>query len=420
MFNINEKLNVSVIGLDYKGDGISKVNDFFIFTPGLLKDEQATIKIVNVKKNYAIGKLIEIHKKSIERISNTSTLGSIKLSHLSFKEQLKWQEEITKQTIDKVLSENINVKKTITDNNMYNYRNKVVFHCVYKPTLKLALYSNNNKNLTVINSFILAPKIVNDIILKLNESDITIKNKDLLNIIFKTNSKNEILITLVSKKLKFKELNNIINFLKDFKKVKGITLNFKKHKEKILSDKSILLYGNNLLYEGILLINDQSFMQVNYGVANLVYNLIEENIVGTKVVDAYSGVGSIGFSIYNDKYEITMIENNKENIRLANIIKDNNNFKNVKIVFENAEDVIDKYNPDTIILDPPRKGLDIKLINEVINNNIKRIIYLSCNLQTLARDLKVFNKSYNIIKIYPIKMFPQTASFETLVILSKK
>ncbi len=420
MLKVKNKIKVNIIGLDYKGDGISIVDDLYIFTPGLLKGEEATIELTRVKKKFAVGKVIKIHKKSIDRISNTSIFGSINLSHLSFLKQLKWQEDITKETMHKVLGNDINIKDIITDGKEYNYRNKVVFHAIYKPSLKLGLYSHNNKRLTAIDEFMLAPKIVNDIIFKLNKSNIIIKNKDIINISFKTNTKEEVLVTLVSSKKSFKELDEVVDFFKGFSNVKGITLNLKKHKEKILSNKSIILYGTNLLTEGILLMNDQSFMQVNYGVAELVYDLIKENIVGKTIVDAYSGVGSIGFKIYDEDYNITMIENNKENIKLANIIKENNNYKNIDIVMANAEDVIGDYMPDTIIVDPPRKGLNNELINAVINNNVKRVIYLSCDLQTQVRDLRVFVESYDILKVYPIKMFPQTSAFETLVILDKK
>lgn len=420
MLKVNDEIKVKIIDLDYKGDGIAKVDDLYIFTPGLLKAEEATIKIISLKKGYALGKVIKLHKKSLERTAETSIFGSINLSHLAFAKQLLWQQQITKTTMEKVLKGTINVSNTVTDNNPYNYRNKVVFHCLYDPFLKLSLYSHNNQQLTVVNNFMLAPKVVNEIILKLNESQILIKNKELLNIIFKTNTNNEVLVTLVSNKEEFKELNQIITFFKSFSNVKGLTLNLKKQKEKILSDKSIVLFGINLLTEGILLLNDQSFMQVNYQVANLVYNLVKDNIFGTKIVDAYCGVGSIGFSVYNEDYQITMIDNNRENIKLAKTIKRDNNFNNVKVVLANAEDVIKDYNPETIILDPPRKGLHTNLINSVISNNIKRVIYLSCDLQTLTRDLKAFSSDYNIINVYPIKMFPQTNAFETLVVLDKK
>ncbi len=420
MLKVKDRIKVNAIGLDYKGDGISIMDNLYVFIPGLLKDEEAIVEITYLKKNYAFGRVVEILKKSKNRISDTSIFGSINLSHLSFVEQLKWQEDITIETMEKVLGKDINFKEIVTDGKEYNYRNKVVFHCIYKPSLKLGLYSNNNQRLTAVDGFILAPKVINDIIFKLNKTNIIIKNKDIINIAFKTNSNDEVLVTLVSTKQNFKELDEVVNFFKGFSSVKGITLNLKKHQEKILSDKSVLLYGVNLLTEGKLLLNDLSFMQVNYGVAELVYELIKENIIGKNIVDAYSGIGSIGFKIYDENYNITMIENSKENIKLAKLIKDINNYNNIDIIHANAEDVISDYKPETIIVDPPRKGLDINLINAVISNNVKRVIYLSCDLQTLTRDLRIFTNSYKIVKVYPVKMFPQTNSFETLVILDKK
>lgn len=420
MLKVNEKLKVKIIGLDYKGDGIAKIDNTFLFIPGVLEDEEVLVEIVSLKKNYGTAKLLEVIVSSTDRVKPTSQLGSLSLEHLSFEKQLLWQEKITKQTLEKVLNTNLNVLETITDGIETNYRNKVVFHVIKGNLLKLGLFSSNNQDLVVVNNFVLANKQVNELVKLINDSKIIIAENTLENIVFKNNSQDEILVTLVSKKSKFKGLNEIVKLLNKDNNVKGITINLKKQNNKIISNESILLYGNNLLKEGILLLNDQSFMQVNYGVANLVYQLIKENIYGIKIVDAYSGIGSIGFSIYDNNYQITMIENNDANINLAKVIKHNNNYHNVTIIKANAENVIKEHNPMTIIVDPPRKGLDKTLINALITNEIPKVIYLSCDLQTLVRDLKLFSHLYNFEKVYPIKMFPQTNSFETLVVLKRK
>lgn len=420
MIEKNKEYQVKIIDLDYKGDGIAKIGDSFIYISGLLKDEEAIIKITKLGRGFGVGEIIKILKESKDRTKETSKLGSLNLYHLSFKEQLNWQYKITKETLEKVLNKKVNVLETITDNIEFNYRNKVVFHVLKGKKLKLGLFSNNNQTLEVINNFILANEEVNKLIYAINNENIIIDENVLNNFIFRNNSNNEILVTITSTKKKFKGLDDIIKLLQQFNNIIGLTINIKVYKEKILSDKSFLIYGNNLLNEGNLLLNDQSFIQVNYGVMHLTYNIIRKNILGNSVVDAYAGVGSIGYSIYNENINLTIIENSLANIKLAKQIKDDNKYNNVEIIHANAEDVIKDYKVDSIIIDPPRKGVMKSLIDEIINNKINRVIYLSCDLQTLARDLKIFNELYKIDKVYPIKMFPQTNSFETLVIMTKK
>lgn len=417
MLETNKVYKVKILDLDYKGDGITKIADKFIYVKGLLKEEVALIKLVKLNKRFGVGEIVEIIEKSSLRSTNLNELGALNLAHLNFDYQLKWQKDVTKETLEKVLNKNIEVSNTITDSNEFNYRNKVVYHVIPKKVLKLGLYANNNNKLIVVDNFLLANKKVNEIVSIINKKQIKIEENTLFNLIFKNNQKDEILITIVSNDFNFKGLEELIEILSKIENVKGITINIKEHKEKHLGTNSKVVYGKNLIKDKTLLINDQSFIQVNYGVMDLTYDLIKKYIVGPKIIDAFSGVGSIGFSIYNNSYNIIMLENNLANIKLAKSIKKDNNYHNVKIISGNAEDEIIKLNGNTVIVDPPRKGLDIKFVNALKEIKAERFIYLSCNLQTLTRDLKLLENEYEIVKVYPIKMFPQTNAFETLVIL---
>lgn len=417
MIEVNKEYEVTIIDLDYKGDGIAKIGDFFIYVQGLLKDETAIIKITKAKNNIAFGKVIKILKESKDRIKPNSKLGSDNLSHLSFSKQLEWQKDITKKTLEKVLKKEINVLETITDNNEYNYRNKVTYHVFEDKTLKLGLYKKGSKDLVIVNDFILTHNYINKIVNKINDANLKVDSRSLKHIIFKNNSKNEVLITLVSFKEYFFGREKLIELLKETNNLVGIVLNIKENNNEILGSKSITLYKDNYLEEGIFYITDKSFFQVNFGVAKITNEIIKSFIKGNDIIDAYSGIGNIGYNILDINKNITMIDNNSENIDLATKIKDENNYNNVELVLGNSETVIKEFNATTLIVDPPRAGLHNTFINEILNKEIERIIYLSCDLQSLARDLRLLDSKYNIINVYPIKMFPQTNSFETLVIL---
>lgn len=420
MLKVKENYKVTITGLDYKGDGIARIDDNFIYVQGALEGEEVLVKLFKVKKNIGFGQLLEVIKESEHRVNTTNKLGSINLSHLSFKEQLNWQTKVTKDTFDKVFKNDFNVSNIVTDNVETNYRNKVVFHVLENRTLKLGLYKTNSKDLIEVNNFLLANNKANELLASLNASGINVDFRRLKHIMIKNNSKNELLVTLVSMNRSFMGKEELIEFISHNESVNGITLNIKDNEEVILGHKSYTLYGINELKEGNLLITDQSFSQVNYGVMNLVYSIIKENVKGKKIIDAYSGIGSIAYSILNDKNNITLIESNLANIKIAQKIKEKNNYNNVEIVHDLAENAIEKFNADTLIVDPPRVGLKESFVNEINRQTPNRVIYLSCNLQTLVRDVRLMEENYQIKEIHPIKMFPQTNSFETLVILDKK
>lgn len=420
MLKIGNTYDVKVIDLDYKGDGIVKLKDNYIYVPGALKDELVTMKLTRLRKNVGFGRLIKVIESSNDRVSDFNELGSLNLSHLSFKEQLAWQTKVTNDTFTKVFKKDFNVEEIVTDNNELNYRNKVTFHLLSSNTLKLGLYKVNSKDLVEVSNFTLAHNNANELLKVLNESKIKVDFRKLRHVMIKNNSKGELLVTLVGHNRSFTGKDELIELISKNKNVVGLTLNIKESEEVILGSKSYVLYGINELKEGKLLITDQSFIQTNFGVMNLTYNLISQYVKGNRVIDAYSGIGSIVYSILDNTRRAVMIESNLANIKLAEKIKEVNNINNVEIVHGLAEETIDKFKADTLILDPPRVGLKETFINEVNRAKPVRLIYLSCNLQSLVRDIRLIEDNYEVSVIYPVKMFPQTNSFETLVILDKK
>lgn len=409
----DKKLMLTIKELDYKGDGVSFYNNLPVFIKGALPDEEVLIRIITSKKKYYIGELIEVLSKSKDRVTEKIVLGSLNMSHLSFDKQLKWQTDITKSTFKKVFKKEFKYGEIITDNNNLNYRNKVVFHVLEKDVLTLGLYSYKGQNLIETNDFIIANILANKVVKSLNEAHLKIDYKALKHILIKNNSKGELLVTLISYRKRFKGLDEILSVLLVNKNIKGITLNIKEDESNILGSKTINLYGENSIYEGLLPITTNSFYQVNFGVFKLVIDVIKNYLLGTNIIDAYGGIGAISFLATSKEHFVTLIDNNYENIRLAKLVKR----ENFKAVLGNAEDLINDLISDTLIVDPPRSGLGDKFSFSLNNKKLKRVIYLSCNLQTLVRDLKLLT-NYEIIKIYPIKMFPETNSFETLVILN--
>lgn len=415
----NQKYQARVLDLDYKGDGIVLLGNQYIYIKGALKGELISFKIDKINEKYGFGTLIKIIEKSSERVSSVSPLGSLNMAHLSFKAELEFKRQITRETFRKAFNANFDVFETITDYNDCNYRNKVTFHVMKNEEISLGLYLSSTKKLVRVDDLIIANQKSNELLKTINSSKINVDYQTLKHLMIKNNEKNELLVTLVATKSDFKGLKELKKLITSFDNVLGLTLNINQDSNKILGAKSYLLSGVSQLTYQNLLITDQSFMQVNYGVMELVFNLIKENITGEKIVDLYSGIGSIIYSVINKNQQGVMVESNLANILLAKKIKNNYEIKNVDVIHNLSEAYIIKEDIDTLIVDPPRSGLYQELVLKIKNSNIQKLIYLSCNLQTLIRDIKLLDNNYRIDKIYPINMFPKTNALETLVILTK-
>lgn len=421
-FEEGKVIEVTAYEVDRFGKGVSKVDDFVIFTDGLLEGETAKVEISKVKKNFAEAKIKKLINQSPLRKTFTSKLGALDLYHLKDEEQIKWQETITKNILSRSLGVNIELSNPIFGSSL-NYRNKVVYHVLEDEILKLGMYQKDPIELIEVHTFILNHPLIQRVVSKIQQQRILVDYEALKHIVFRTNGQ-KVLVTLVSYKEQFKGLNELVQLIKTFDEVIGITLNIKPSDKVILGPHSKVLFGENqLTYQFnhlTLKINDRSFMQVHTEVMLNVYEKISKYITQNDVViDAYSGVGSIGYSIGESAKKVIMIENNPENTKMARELKKHHK-GSYEVIEGNVEKELRKVRGDIIILDPPRSGLDPKALPIIFEKKFKRIIYLSCELNTLQRDLKVLCNNYDINAIHAVRMFPQTTSIETLVILDKK
>lgn len=423
MLTVGNVINVECIDLNYLGKGVCKYLDFVIFVDDLIPLEVASIKINKIKKRYAFGSVIKLIETSKKRISKMSNLGSLDLSHIDHSLQLEWQTNITRHGFERLVGSNININEIITDNNIKSYRNKLVYHNILGDKhIKFGLYDINH-NLVKVDSFDLAPNHVNELINDINSSKLN-QIKELKHIVIRTNDKSEMLITLVITN-KGVNLDLILSKLVKYKLIVGITVNINPNKYEILSNKSNLIYGKNEIEIKLgklpFKISDTSFFQVNTNVAKLAIDVISNYVDKDKVIiDAYSGTGAIGFYLAHFSKFVYMIDNNNSNIVDASNYISNNNINNCATILGDATLEIEKLDANILIVDPPRKGLSDELIKTINEKNFDKVIYLSCNLNSLLQNVKELISNYDIKNIYPIRMFPQTTSVETLVVLEKK
>lgn len=422
MLTVGSIITEKVIDVDYLGQGVIKHDGYVIFVPKLIDGELAKIKITKVKKNFCQGSIVEIIEASPDRNLETSELDALNLFHMIPSKQLAWQEKTTIETFKKIADLEVVLDETIFDDRYINYRNKSVFHVIEDSVLRLGLYDTTKNNIIDTSDFILSDIVTNKILKFINDARFKIEKNGLTHVVFRTNLKGEILITFVSRKDQIRGLTQIVEALQMFDFVVGITYNVNRNHKVILGKESTTVFGENIIRERLngidMLVNDRAFFQINVPVIEKAYKLIKDDLNQDEVVlDAYSGIGSIGYYIYDKVNKVIMVESNKQNINLAHEIRDQFVVKNVEIAYQRAELYQVKEPIDKVICDPPRNGLMPEFVNLLLDMKPKKIYYLSCDVKTLSRDINLLKESYQIESIHPIRMFYHTTSLETLVIL---
>lgn len=392
-------MQIHIDRMDHFGNGIGNINGKIIFVKGALTGETVDVTITKDKKSFMEGTINTIIYKSSKRVEPFckyfGVCGGCSLCHLNYENTLEYKKERVKNILSKYDIPKINVIRN--ENDLY-YRNKIELKIVDG---KLGFYEKSTHNLIEIKECKVTKKSI-------NKSFEFVKNMKLenANVTIRANYNDEVLIIIDSK-----EKPVILN-PEDYKIV-GIVLNDKC----IYGQDNFMEKINNLFFT----VSYNSFFQVNNYINLELFNLIKENIVGKTVLDLYSGVGTLSIvasKVVDKVYSIEVIPNAVKNALINAKI---NKCDNINFILGKVEDKIGFINDkiDTIIVDPARAGLDKKTI-EVINNICpQRIIYVSCNTQSLANNLLDLT-NYEIKKFYILDMFSYTYHIECFCILDRK
>lgn len=392
-------MQVHIDRMDHFGNGIGNINGKIIFVKGALPGETVDVTITKDKKSFMEGTINTIIYKSSKRVEPFckyfGVCGGCSLCHLNYENTLEYKKERVKNILYKFDIPKINVIKN--ENDLY-YRNKIELKIVDG---KLGFYEKSTHNLIEIKECKVTKKSI-------NKSFEFVKNMKLenANVTIRANYNDEVLIIIDSK-----EKPVILN-PEDYKIV-GIVLNDKC----IYGQDNFMEKINNLFFT----VSYNSFFQVNNYINLELFNLIKENIVGKTVLDLYSGVGTLSIVASKVVDKVYSIEVTQNAVKNALINAKINKCDNINFILGKVEDKIGFINDkiDTIIVDPARAGLDKKTI-EVINNICpQRIIYVSCDTQSLANNL-VDLTNYEIKKFYILDMFSYTYHIECFCILDRK
>jgi ribosomal protein L11 methyltransferase (prmA) len=393
------KMQVHIDRMDHFGNGIGNINGKIIFVKGALTGETVDVTITKDKKSFMEGNINTIIYKSSKRVEPFckyfGVCGGCSLCHLNYENTLEYKKERVKNILSKFDIPKINVIRN--ENDLY-YRNKIELKIVDG---KLGFYEKSTHNLIEIKECKVTKKSI-------NKSFEFVKNMKLenANVTIRANYNDEVLIIIDSK-----EKPVILN-PEDYKIV-GIILNDKC----IYGQDNFMDKINNLFFT----VSYNSFFQVNNYINSELFNLIKENIVGKTILDLYSGVGTLSIVASKVVDKVYSIEVTQNAVKNALINAKINKCDNINFILGKVEDKIGFINDkiDTIIVDPARAGLDKKTI-EVINKlSPQRIIYVSCDTQSLANNL-VDLANYEIKKFYILDMFSYTYHIECFCILDRK
>ena len=447
----NERYTLDIIDLSYEGMGVAKIDGYPLFIENALPGERVEVLVVKVGNKFGYGKVEKWLTESPDRqpLKDNRLLrtGIAPLAHLNYEQQLLFKQKQVENVMSKIAKmPEVDILPTIPMENPVGYRNKAQIP-VRRMDGRLAtgFYKKNSHELVEIEDYYIqdpaideAIKRVRDILQRFqvrgyNEA----KNEGQIRhiIIRRGHYSHEMMVVLVTRKEKFfkgKEIASIIH--EELPEVVSVIQNINEEKTNvILGDKEKVLYGRNYIEDQLLgktyRISSKSFYQVNTEQTEKLYQTAIEFAALQKedtVIDAYSGIGTIGLSLADKVKEVYGMELVPEAIEDAQFNALTNKIENAHYEVGKAETVMKKWQdkgvkPSVIVVDPPRKGLDARFIASAIDMAPAKLVYISCNPATFARDAKLFAESgYEVKKVQPVDLFPQTHHVELVALLAPK
>ena len=452
MLSKNKEYVVDIVDIGQGGVGIGKYEGFTVFVEGGLIQDKVKVRINKSKKNYAVGDIVEIIEKSpfrVDRIcsDDLKDCGGCQIQELDYNKQLELKTNEVKQVISRIGKlENVEIHETIGMQSPCRYRNKAQFPIQnINGSTAIGFYKKKSHDVIPTDMCVIQHDI-NDKIIKIIKTYIQAYNVSIYNETTHTGvlrhlvtkvgfTTNEVMVVLVANGTNLPHLNELASVLKEnILGFKTLVLNVNKAKTNvILGKENKVIYGNGKIndYIGDLVfeISPLSFFQVNPVQTEVLYNKaleyaeLKEN---DTVFDIYCGIGSISLFLAQKATKVYGIEIVEDAIKDAKINAKLNNLNNVEFYVGKAVEVVPKMysegkTANVVVVDPPRKGCDEKVLDTIVSMKPDRVVYVSCNPSTLARDLAYLDeRGYKCVEIQPVDMFPHTMHVECCAKIVKK
>ena len=418
----NDVLTGQVVDLTHEGHGVVKIDRYPIFIPNTLIDEKIEYKVIKVKKNFAIGKLIKVITESDARVEPPCIYyykcGGCQLQHMSYQAQLNMKkEQVVNLFHRKAKFTNTVIKDTVGMEDPWRYRNKSQIPVGLSKDQQpiMGFYRQRSHDIIDMESCLIQDQqhqqVMNDLKQLISELNISVYNEKtkkglLRHLVVRTGHyTNQLMIILVTNGKAFKQAESLVDALvRKYPNVTSIKQNINDaHSNVIMGPQSITLYGEeeieDQLSEVTFNISDQSFYQINSHQTEKLYQqaLDYAQLTGDEIVlDTYCGIGTIAIYMAENARHVYGVEVVPSAINDANQNATKNQLENTTFVCGKAEEVILKWKaegirPDVVMVDPPRKGCDETFLETILELNPKRIVYISCNPSTQQRDAHILN-----------------------------
>ncbi|MBE6734846.1 MAG: 23S rRNA (uracil(1939)-C(5))-methyltransferase RlmD [Ruminococcaceae bacterium] len=442
----NDIINLNITAMSSEGVGIGRTEDgLAVFVPMTAVGDELSVRILKVKKTLAYGKVEEVITPSSHRITSQCSVsrlcGGCVYNHISYDAELDYKEKRVADAISRIGGIDTKINPIVGAEKPCRYRNKAQIPVGINADGKVTMGFFSRHSHRIVDSmdcllqpelFLTASKIFRDF---LEEKNVSVYNEEshtgLVRHLYLRygEATDELMICIVINGDKLPFENELADrFTKEIPSVKTIIVNSNKEKTNVITGKKFrTIYGDGFITDELcslkFLISPQSFYQVNRTQAQRLYGIAQDYacLEGDEtLIDLYCGTGTIGLSMARNCKELVGVEIVSKAIEDAKINAKNNGITNARFICGDAKDAAaqlenEGVKPDVVILDPPRKGCDSELIGTVISMRPKRIVYVSCDPATLARDLKLFSElGYKTLEVTPVDMFPHTAHVESV------
>ncbi len=450
MLNKNETYQMECVSYTHEGLGVCKVDGYPVFVKDMVKEEVGDVLITKAKKNYAYGRLVKIEKESNHRIEAPCSIykqcGGCQIQHIEFEQQKEFKKDRVVQAFKKVGYDNIEVFDVLEMDEPWYYRNKVqVPFQMHQGRLIYGFYKPRSHDIIQMDECLIQNKYSNDVLKTLAElfEKYEVKMYDekshqgnLRHVVTRYGyATNEFMIIFVTKNKRFKQVKPLIDELLEIHpEITTVVQNVNAAKTNvILGDEEYVLFGNGYIMDRLnnidFHISSKSFYQVNppqtevlYGKAIELAELSEDSVV----FDMYSGIGTIGLtvaphvlSVYGVEINASAVEDAKKNAYINKI--DNALFECGDVAEVTEKWMNDGIQPNVVFIDPPRKGCSKEFIELLGKMNPEKIVYISCDVSTQARDVALLKElGYTTNAVQPVDLFPQTYHIESVLVLKKE
>ena len=451
MLKKNEIVTVEIVDLTHEGAGVAKVDGLVFFVENGLPGEVIRMRVLKVNKKIGYGKVEEYLEKSPHRNEELDLAylrsGIADLGHLAYPEQLKFKAKQVKYSLYKMAGiSDIEVPLTLGMDHPVQYRNKAQVPVRrVNGQVETGFFRKNSHDLMPIEDFYIQDPVIDQVVLALRDliRRFDIKPYDekersglIRNLVVRRGyHSGEIMVILVTTRPKVFRVDQLIEqLIKQFPAIKSVMQNINDQNTNAIFGKEWrTLYGQDYITDQMLgnsfQISGPAFYQVNTEMAEKLYQtaidfaeLREEDVV----IDAYSGIGTIGLSVAKHVKEVYGVEVIPEAVENSQKNASLNGITNAHYVCDTAENAMKNWlkegiQPTAILVDPPRKGLTESFIKASAQTGADRIAYISCNVATMARDIKLYQElGYELKKVQPVDLFPQTHHVECVSLLVKR